>query len=405
MISIIGKTYKELIIYFLLFLIGFNFSGNAVLWVYLLAIFTFFFLNKTLIVPKSLFSIVILFVGIIYSQLLYNVNITLFSLMKLGVYPVIFVTFFKIASYEMKTNEECNNCIDVFFYIMYSFVLGNMAHMFADIINTDLTKLNLGRRILNDIWSGGTAPTTIIVGWGCLNMAIFLYAFEKRKTKKMVFLCSAIMLAVYMYFSLVVATRLGIVNALLTLALFVILLIVDKNTNFSINTVIKFAASVAVGSFVVVKMFPYITSSNLYIRLTNDSLGLLDSNGRLAATIYLLQHFFESFWGGEYFTRQYGLQQHNILFQMYDLYGLVPFICLGHILLESIKNLLLIVKKGFYTNSEKRFVVLVLFSLMLYCFEEPAITSNFIITSMLFGYLGYIAVLRKVAVKLVKIDG
>lgn len=396
MISIKRESHKELIIYLLLFLIGFNFSGNAVFEMYLLAAFVFLFLNNALVVPKSFLSVIILCGGILISQIINGVDLTFFSLLKLGVYPVVFLAFYKIAFYEVRVKENSNDCLIVFFCMMFFFALGNMAHMVADISITDLSKINMGRRILNDVWSGGTAPTTIIVGWGCMNMAVLLYSFEKKRTKKMALICSSVMMTIYMIFSFIVATRLGIVNAILILGLYIVMLVRDKDISISFNSFIKILGVFLLIVIVSVKLLPYILSSNLYLRLAGDSLGLLDSNGRTAASVYLLQHFSEAFLGGEYFTKQYGLQQHNILFQMYDLYGLVPFICLGLMIITSIRYTLQVVRNEYFLNSEKRFVVLLFFSLMLYYFEEPAISSNYIITSMFFGYLGYMGVVRGV---------
>lgn len=395
MISIKRESCKELIIYLLLFLIGLNFSGKAVFEIYLLALYVFLFLNSALVVPKSFFTVIILCVGVLASQIFNGVDLTLFFLIKLGVYPVVFWTFYKIADYRVRFSENSNNCLVVFFYMMFFFALGNMVHMIADISITDLSKINMGRRILNDVWSGGTAPTTIIVGWGCINMAILLYAFEEKRTKKLALIFSSIMMIVYMIFSFIVATRLGIVNAILTFVVFIFLLSRDKKINVSLNTLIKILGAILVVVILGIKLLPYIKSSNLYLRLAGDSLKLLDSNGRTAATVYLLQHFSEALLGGEYFTEQYGLQQHNILFQMYDLYGLLPFVCLGLILISSVRHTIQVAKNDSFKNSEKRFVILFFFSIMLYCFEEPAISSNYIITSMLFGYLGYMSATRR----------
>lgn len=389
MTSIKRKSYRELIIYLFLFLIGFNFLGKAVFGIYLLALFMFLFVNNDLKVPKSFFIVIILCAGILASQLINGIDITFFSLLKLGVYPIVYLIFYKIAGYEARINGEKDVTLEVFFYMMFFFELGNMAHMIADISITDLSKINMGRRILNDVWSKGTVPTTIIVGWGCINMPMVLYAFEQRKTKRIVFITSLVMMIIYMFFSFVVATRLGIVNALLTLVFFVFKLIRDKEINLSFNTLIKLLGLILIFVFVGIKITPYVLSSNLYLRLTSDSLGLFDSNGRSDATIYLLQNFDEAIWGGEYFTKQYGLQQHNILFQMYDLYGLLPFICFGIVIFNSIRYTVRVTNSFCFCNPEKRFVLLFFVSFMLYCFEEPAISSNYVITSMIFGYLGY----------------
>lgn len=394
MISIKRESRKELTIYLLLFLIGFNFGGKAVFGIYLLALYVFMFLNSALVVPKLFFTVIILCVGVLASQIFNGVDMTLFSLLKLGVYPVVFWTFYKIADYKVRASKNGNNCLVVFFYMMFFFALGNMAHMIADISITDLSKINMGRRILNDVWSGGTTPTTIIVGWGCINMATLLYAFEEKRTKKLTLIFSSIMITVYMIFSFIVATRLGIVNFVLTFVVFIFLLSRDKNINISLNTLIKILGAILVVVILGIKLLPYVMSSNLYLRLSGDSLKLLDSNGRIEATVYLLQHFSEALLGGEYFTEQYGLQQHNILFQMYDLYGLLPFVCLGLILIRSVRYTIQVAKNDSFKNSEKRFVILFFFSLMLYYFEEPVISSNYIITSMLFGYLGYMSAMR-----------
>lgn len=99
-------------------------------------------------------------------------------------------------------------------------------------------------------------------------------------------------------------------------------------------------------------------------------------------------------WGGEYFTIKYGLQQHNILFQMYDLYGVVPFVLLVILIINAIISVLYVVKNTFVCNPEKRYIILMFLSLMLYYFEDPALTSNYIITSILFAFLGYLHAIR-----------
>lgn len=395
MISIKKQSYKEYIIYLFLFLIGFNFAGNAIVATYLLALFVFTFISTSLMVPRPFFTVIILCIGIIFSQLINGDGGSIFSLLKLGVYPLVFLVFYKIADYEGKINEEANYCLIVFFYMMFFFALGNMAHMIANISITDLSNINMGRRILNDIWSRSTTPATIIVGWGCINVAILLYSFEQKRKKKLLFITSLAMTVIYMIFSFMVATRLGIVNALVIVGMFIFMLIRDRKITITFNKLLKFFGMIIIVIILGITLSPYIMSSNLYLRLRGDSIGLLDSNGRISVTIYLLQHFSEALFGGGYFEKQYGLQQHNILFQMYDLYGLLPFACLGGIITSTIKYTTRIVNSHCIRNSEKRFVVLFYFSIILYCFEEPAISSNYIITSMMFGYLGYISALRR----------
>lgn len=73
--------------------------------------------------------------------------------------------------------------------------------------------------------------------------------------------------------------------------------------------------------------------------LYGESISLFSGNGRLEASLYLLQHWSESLMGGSYFTNQYGLQQHNMLFQIYDLYGIIPFIIVFWIYVLALKNM------------------------------------------------------------------
>lgn len=382
------RAIKFFIMYLLMFLIGLNFFGNAVLLVYLFTLFVFLFFRHSLVVPRIIIFIILLFICILLSIVINETGISIYSMIKFGVYPLFFLSFYEIGEC-VREYDDNGKVIKVFYGLIFSFVLGNMGHMIADISISDLSSLNLGSRILNDVWSHGTVPTTILVGWGCLTAPVFLYAFEKRKNSKIILLINALMLAIYMFYSLVVATRLGIVNSLLIVVLFIIFMCRQKDITINFSSILKICIALIIIIISTYKLMPYVMSSNLYIRMTSESLSMFDSNGRLAATVYLIRHFTEDLWGGEYFVSQYGLQQHNALFQMYDLYGIFPFVLFLVILIVSIINTARIHKSAIITSSDKRFIVLFFVALMLYCFEEPAISSNYIVTGMIFAYVGF----------------
>lgn len=384
---------NEFIIYVLMLLIGMNFLGNAVVLTFVFGLFCLFFIRQKLVFPRNIFIVIVMILGILGS-LVINDNLSVKTLLKLLVYPIMYLTLYEITCSVYDKSGNGTQPVIVFANIVFAFMLGNMVHLLGDMAITDLSTVNTGHRVLNDIWTGGTTPSTIIVGWGCLDVSCMLFFFEKKRHNKMKFLLSLALSVAYVVFSVIIATRLGIVNAIFLIFLFIFLLAYYKDINVNVKTLIKIFIGLCVLVFIGYKLFPYIKTSNLYLRMTKDNVSLLDTNGRSDATIYLLNHFFEALWGGEYFTNSYGLQQHNILFQMYDLYGIVPFFSFIGILIKSVMNMLQISLSPVCENYCSRFILLFYISLMLYCFEEPALTSNYIMTGMIFGFLGFSSAMK-----------
>lgn len=395
MISIKKDFVCRVFIYILLFFIGLNFKTNAVLFCYVLAVFVVCYGGIGFSVPKVLMPANFMAFFILLSLIINNKDISLSIILKTGLYPLMLFIFYQIGKKFLRDSKNLTECICIFFVMFFAFSFGNVIHIMLDLAVTNIDNVNIGRRIINDIWTGGTAVATIVAGWGCITPSIVIYAFEKRRERKILFIVSLLSLSVCLIFSLIFATRVILVNYLFIVILFLILLIIQKEKVIRASDLIRILFGIFIIVFVIYNMMPYIFSSNLFTRLSGDSMSFLNTNGRIDATVYLLRHFTESIWGGEYFTRQYGLQQHNILFQMYDLYGLVPFVFLGIVIVNGIKCTINIAKSVFISNPEKRFVILLFISLMLYYFEEPALTSNYIITLVLFAYIGFVQAIQK----------
>ncbi len=377
------------LMYILFFLIGLNFYGNAIPLIYIFAIFVMLNTKIFIKLPAVFFCVVLLFLYIVFS-LIINDKALIYESIKLATYPILFVSNYSLCIFLKQKDMDSSYKIYVFYLLMFMFVFGNMLHFALDISISDLNNINIGKRILNDIWSNGTTPTTIVSGWGILTMPCLLYAYDNKKEHKVILLTNVFITSTFIVFSFIVATRLGVVNSFVILISFLILLIIQKDFTVNANTIIKLVISIFLIIVIVKKVQPLIVNSNLYARLNDNSLSFLDSNGRIEATQYLIAHFSESLFGGGYFTLKYGLQQHNMLFQMYDLYGLIPFLLVILLILNLIKKLILFFKSDEYSNSDKRFYAMVFLALMLYFFEEPAISSNFVVTGMLYAYMGYL---------------
>lgn len=405
MSNVIKEHTNRIIIYVLLFLIGLNFQSNAVVFCYVLALVSFFSWGINFYIPKISLCVVILVLFILISQVINDMDITIYTVLKLGVYPIMFFSFYRIGKGLLKENNDVNECLKSFAMFIFFFALGNVMHMLLDMSITDLFNVNMGNRVINDIWTGGTAVATIVAGWGCITPPVLLYAFEKRTERKCVFLISLVLVGICLVFSFVFATRMILVNFIFVIAFYVFLLIRQKDIKFNNSLILKILLGVIVLGFAIYKLSPYIQSSNLFARLSGDSLSLINTNGRNEATIFLLEHFTDAIWGGEYFTAQYGLQQHNILFQMYDLYGVIPFVLLAIMFFKSIKCSIIVAKSHSILYPERRFMLLLYVSLMMYYFEEPALTSNLILTSILFAFIGFVCAIQCALVEGVVING
>lgn len=392
-------------IFLLLFLGGLNFNGNAIIFMYIAAFCCIFFGGFSTKVNKLFFYILLLFCSIACSVFLNNTEGMTLLIIKYGLYPIFFIAFYNLFRWTSCIGMSENEKAYIFFLLMFFFSAGNIVHIIIDMFISDMSMLGVGRRIINDVWSGGTAPTTIIVGWGAFAGAVFLYTWDGWRDKIPSFLVSLFLLIVYIAFSFIAATRLGIVNILLLILVFIVMKLRTGELVVNNSTIIKLFIGVLLLCILSYKLMPLIIESNLYTRMRGESISLFDSNGRLDATIYLIQHFSEALWGGNYFTSQYGLQQHNILFQMYDTFGILAFLLMLIIVILSIKLTMNYFKSCSIVNSnERRFVILLYIGLMLYCFEEPVLTSNFIITCSFFGYLGFVCQTND-SIKAIRIEG
>lgn len=386
---------KIKLIYFLMFLIGFNFRADAVIYMYIMSVFILIILNFEKKITKNLLYVFLFFISIMISVCLYNLNQSIYNMIKFFSFVILYYStylFYKKLKYKYLDLEHL---VRVFFLQFFFFNMGNIFHMIGNVLLTDLDFVNVGKRIVNDMWTGNTTPTTIMMGWGCLIVSTLIFSFEKRKKYKIEYLVCIILEIVYIFCSFKFATRLGIFNFMLIVFFFFILKLMQKDLLLTKKGIFKITLLVVIVFMFSDKTISIIQNSNLYARMTKDSLGFLDSNGRVEASLFLLLNFYKSFFGGEYFTNNYGLQQHNIIFQIYDLYGVIPFLVFLIIISRAIINTCMIFKQKKIDNISKRFLILFFISLIVYLFEEPAFTSNFVVVEMLFIYLSFSEVICK----------
>lgn len=383
-------------IFFFMLLIGLNFFGLAVVLSYVLVLYVALGIRVTRKIPCNFIIVILLVLSILCSMFVFEENNILLQIIKMGTYVCIYLTFYFLAIDSTKQLANKDEVVNIFANCIFYFSLGNMMHLVFNIYITDINSIDLGYRVLNDFWSGDTTPTTIIIGWGCFLLPVLIYYLDIFKLSKIKFFLSLVLLVFYLAFSFRIATRLGIVNAILILGVCYVIKIHQKEIKISVSTIFK-GMIVFVGIIIAsVRLLPIILKSNLAVRMAGESISLFSGNGRLEASLYLLQHWSEALMGGSYFTNQYGLQQHNMLLQIYDLYGIIPFVILFCVFVLALKNIYLVYKCNKLNNVSKRFCVLFGFALFIYLFEEPAFSSNFIITVMIFGWIAFSTVLVRV---------
>lgn len=389
------KKIQFFIIYFLIFLLGFNFKTQAVLYEYILCGMIFLCFNSSKRVSKNLLYVIGFYVSIIIAMVIYYPNNIFYYIIKFFSILLLYYAFYSFYSKLRVSNYNNADLVKIFVLQIFFFNLGNISHMIADMMITDMGAINTGRRIINDIWTGGTVPTTIIVGWGCLIVPVLLWAFENKENHRITLIVSIILETIYITYSFKLATRLGILNSILIVVLFYLIKYLQGDIEFNIKAILKIILLIGIVFIFSSKITEFIMNSNLFTRMSKDSLSFLDSNGRMEAAWFVISHFTEAMWGGEYFTKSYGLQQHNIVFQVYDLYGILAFIFLNLIIYKAIGNTFKIYKSTHISNRDKRFVVLLFLALVMYLFEEPAFTSNFVVSETIFIYLAFSDVVYK----------
>lgn len=381
--------------YILIFLIGLNFGGSAILLTYVLLLLSLMLLRTAKRVPWNIMLVVLLLLSISISTWIMETDTLIKCVLKNGVYINIYFSFYFLALYCCDNTKNMEKRVTVFSDCFFSFSFGNMIHLILDTVITDMKSINLGHRVLNDYWSGETTPTTVVMAWGCLLMPLLIYYVNILKGEKIKFIITAVLMTYYVIFSLQIATRFGIVNAVLIMVLYFVLEALHNGIRISASKAVKYGIIGVAIVMIGIKMTPLILKSNLAIRMSKDSISIISGNGRAEASLYLISHWSESIFGGNYFSTQYGLQQHNMLLQIYDLYGLVAFFTLLLIFVVAINIAIKIYQKNELQVPSRVFCVLIVASLILYCFEEPAYTSNYIITSMIFGWIGFSPALLK----------
>lgn len=384
-----ADKFKLLFISLLMFLSGLNFLSYAYVWMGVAAIIMLLS-SRTDCFDSCFLIVFMLFLSMTFSIVLNSTVDGNKLILKYLLYPLVYLAFYHISRYFIGTENDIEQQNLMLYLIILSFSMGNFTHMVLDVIETDISSINIGRRVINDIWTKGTSPTTIIVGWGALIPSLFLYSYERRKELSLLHILNSSTFVGMIVIGFMISTRLGIFNALASVIIYIYTkirhhdLVLRKSFFYKIVPIAFFTV------YLTYKLIPVILSSNLANRLSNESTPFLNTNGRFEATIYLVQHFSESFFGGGYFTRQYGIKQHNILFQMYDEYGIIPFLVLLVIIVALIKSLYDYSKLAIIRNDSKRFVIVVTVSLIIFLFEEPVLSSNYMITTVLFMLFGYL---------------
>ncbi len=349
------------ILYFLLFLSCLNIyeKGSFLFLVLILFVFVFFRLKISVDRVNSVLCFLLVSVSVIVSFYFYDLNAVIKCLNYGGAY-IIAITIFNHAKNKEVAIKR----------LMFS-IFSGFATQIMLVYLFNLYKGQPSTRTLYAIWNDGLISVTLIALLSSVIIGYSFYAIACNKNKALK-VYSIVALVIVFFMNIMTATRTPFI--LLILVWFLLFVFYTRNSNIStkkkfwmcVLCVIVFAVLCYVNDWFGIKTF--LLKSALFERMGEE--------GIKTTRIDIAQEFIARMWqypfGGSFARREIGKYAHNILLELYDLYGIVPFVVTFVFYIQGIKNIFYMAKKGIYRSINFLLIGLYL-STMIQMFLEPVI--------------------------------
>lgn len=349
------------ILYILLFLSCLNIYEKGSFLFLVLILYVIIFLKLKISVDKvnTFLCLLLVSVSVVVSVYFYDLNAVIKCFNYGGAY-IIAITIFNYAK-----NKEV-----VIKRLMFS-IFSGFATQIMLVYLVNLYKGQPSTRTLYAIWNDGLISVTLIALLSSVIIGYSFYAIvcNKNKVQKVY---TIVALVIVFFMNIMTATRTPFI--LLILVCFLLFVFYTRNSSIStkkkfwmcVLCVTVFAVLCYINDWFGIKTF--LLKSALFERMGEE--------GIKTTRIDIAQEFIARMWqypfGGSFGRKEIGKYAHNILLEIYDLYGIVPFIVTSIFYIQAIKNIFYIAKKGIYRSVNFLLIGLYLSS-MIQMFLEPVI--------------------------------
>ena len=226
-------------------------------------------------------------------------------------------------------------------------------------------------RTLYAIWNDGLISVTLIALLSSVIIGYSFYAIVCNKNK-ILKVYSIVALMIVFLINIMTATRTPFILSILVC--FLLFVLYTRNSNMStkkkfwicVLCVIVFAVLCYVNDWFGIKTF--LLKSALFERMGEEGIKTTRTDIAQEFIARMCQYPF----GGNFIRKEIGKYAHNILLELYDLYGVIPFVITSVFYLQGIKNVFYMAKKGVYKSVNFLLIGLYL-SIMIQMFLEPVI--------------------------------
>lgn len=263
-----------------------------------------------------------------------------------------------------------------------SVIYGYGLNIVFNYIYNAVTNPRMGVRVVFSIWSGKQQAVTYWAPISLVLAAAVLYVYVARNSNQGLLKKGllAFMLLCTIAFGLASATRTMVLSVCFVPLITGIIFMRKKiNIKFRIKTIQK---TVVILSVLIILFFvffdniidyiiDYIINSPFVNRFTNSD--ILDT-GRNNITTFFLSNLYKYPFGGEFVSKEYGQYAHNLFLEIYDSYGLIPFVMMILLYVLCVKDMFIL--KRNINDSVVCLYAGLLVSFSVICLIEPLLHSN-----------------------------
>ncbi len=200
-------------------------------------------------------------------------------------------------------------------------------------------------RTLYAVWNDGLISVTLIALLSSVVIGYSFYAFFCSKN---------IVLIIYSFITLIITAMINILTAtrtpFLLFAIVYLFLILAFFKNVHLSVKIKFAFVLLGIAIIAIICYQhdwfgiktFWLNSALFERFGEEGV----QTGRIEIAKQFISYMLQYPFGGGFARQEIHNYAHNILLEIYDMYGVIPFFITLVIYIEAIRNIILVVKKG-----------------------------------------------------------
>lgn len=372
-IKIEVEKIKEMLVLVLLFMASMNFNAKF---------FYFVFLSFLVVLVTqrcmAIDTVSIIYLLLCITMAIYNFGEGLLSMLRCFAPFCFYLVGLNLVSDDptaMPKIQKRNDPQKMGYSVLVTISLGSFSHYFLNYVYN--LGFSLGRNT-NDIWTGQIMAATGQNALACLmlGLACAMLFLPPRKRYRWVALAIISLMLIY---NLVLSCRTLLV--ILGILLMVGMVYPKQNTKYGMQ-LLKYITYFALLCGVVMVLYAlniggfrdYIQDSMLFSRFDGSITSLTDNESRSSAKLAFISHMINYPFGGCHMRKIYGYA-HDLLLDAYDEYGIIVFLLMVVVLIISIVQLYVLLRRTDYSESFKLSLLLIYCAVLLEFTVEPILAG------------------------------